>query len=87
MNPVYDVAVILVGLDAKHFVLGCLRTLEAAVWRDVSYQVIYVDNGSADGTVEDVRSACAGVKVIENEMNVGFCPAANQGARASRRRD
>jgi GT2 family glycosyltransferase len=82
MKPEYDVAVILVGLNAKDFVVGCLRTLESAVWRDVTHEVIYVDNGSSDGSADVVREAFPAVQVIENASNVGFCPAANQGARA-----
>ena len=83
MNSATDVSVVLVGLNARDFVLGCLQTLRDAVWRDVSHEVIYVDNGSSDGSADAVRDAYPEVQVIANETNVGFCPAANQGATES----
>ena len=59
------------------------------------YELVFVDNGSADGTVEwgrgiadcrlpiaDCRTA-AGATVIENPENRGFPAAANQGIQAA----
>ena len=45
---------------------------------------IVVDNGSTDGTVEQVRAwaqSRAGIRVIANPENKGFAAAANQGVR------
>lgn len=78
----YDVAIILVGLNARAFVLDCLRSIEQAQWDGLTYDVVYVDNGSSDGSAEAVRESYPGVNVIANATNVGYCPAANQGARA-----
>lgn len=75
-----DVSVILVGRDASHFVEGCLKSLEAAVWNDFSHEVIYVDNASKDNTLAMIRDGFPEVKVIANDSNAGFCRAANQGA-------
>lgn len=82
----YDVAVVLVGLNARTYIEECLRSLGAAGWRRVTYQTIYVDNGSRDGSVDMVRTQFPEVRVIANPQNVGFCPAANQGARAAQAR-
>lgn len=78
-----DVAVILVGLNARKFVLDCLKSLEEAQWRQVSHEVIYIDNGSTDASVEAIREQFPRVRVIANDSNLGYCPAANQGARLS----
>ena len=57
----------------------CLRSLEAQTWRD--FEVIVVDN-SGKGLAR--RSAAArAVRVLENDHNVGFGAAINQGLRAS----
>lgn len=76
----HDVAVILVGLNARQYVHGCLNSLQEAEWRGISHELIYVDNASTDGSVSMVRDEFSDVKVIANSQNLGFCKAANQGA-------
>lgn len=76
-----DVAVILVGLNANAFVKQCIETVEKADWSRHTCGIVYVDNGSKDGSVEMVRSCFPGVRVIANDSNLGYCKAANQGAR------
>lgn len=76
----HDVAVIIVGLNARDFIRQCLESLQRADWRNFSYEIIYVDNASTDGTVEMVAERFPGVSQIRNSENLGFCKAANQGA-------
>lgn len=82
----HDVSIILVGLNARDFVKGCLDSILQADWRNKTYEVVYSDNGSTDGSVELIRSEYAWVKVLENGENLGFCKAANLGAKASNSR-
>ena len=58
----------------------CLRSLEAQTWRD--FEVIVVDN-SGQRLARQARPA-ASAQIIENERNVGFGAAVNQGFHASR---
>lgn len=81
-----DVAIILIGLNARDFVLACIESIYASPSAGVSFEVVYVDNASADGSAEAVHERFPEVQVIANDTNVGFCPAANQGARASNSR-
>lgn len=78
-----DVAVILVGMNARKFVLECIASIYACPWTGVSFEIVYIDNGSKDGSVEAVQKGFSQVRVIANPDNLGFCPAANQGARSS----
>jgi len=51
-----------------------------------NYELIVVDNGSSDGTVEELQSIAGrlpNIKVILNDFNVGFGPGNNQGLRAA----
>ena len=59
----------------------CIETVEKADWSRHTCEIVYVDNGSKDGSVEMVRSCFPGVRVIANDSNLGYCKAANQGAR------
>lgn len=44
------------------------------------YEVVVIDNASPDGTGERLRAEVAGATVVLNDENIGFGPAANQGA-------
>jgi N-acetylglucosaminyl-diphospho-decaprenol L-rhamnosyltransferase len=81
-----DVAVIIVGLNARDFVRGCVESLLAAPWRQRRFEIIYVDNGSRDDTIAMLTSGFPQVRIIANPTNLGFCKAANQGGRASQAR-
>lgn len=48
------------------------------------YEIIVVDNASADGTVEMLRTEYPGVRQICNDRNAGVAPARNQIFKASR---
>lgn len=48
------------------------------------YELIVVDNASADGTVEQIAGRYPAARVIANVENVGFGRACNQGAQAAR---
>jgi len=51
---------------------------------DVPHEVIVVDNASPDGTADRVRELFPGVRLLENDANLGFGAANNQAARVAR---
>jgi GT2 family glycosyltransferase len=58
-----------------------LKSLGALVEHtDPTYEVVIVDNASPDGTGKRLQHEVEGVKLILNDHNAGFGPAANQGA-------
>lgn len=46
-------------------------------------EVCVVDNGSADGSLDDIDALWPSVQLIRNSDNRGFCRASNQGIRAT----
>ena len=81
-----EVNVVVVNWNRRELLRACLASLTRQ--RDVSFQVVLVDNGSKDGSVEMALSefACLGgepLTVIRNRENRGFCAANNQGFQAS----
>jgi hypothetical protein len=50
------------------------------------WEVIVVDNGSQDGSREDVKKMFPSTHLIENEKNFGFAKAVNQGLQKASRR-
>jgi GT2 family glycosyltransferase len=76
-----DVGIVLVGMNTREFVRNCLASIAKSEWRGYTHRIVYVDNASADDSVEVVRREFPDVTVVANPRNVHFCPAANQGAR------
>lgn len=60
----------------------CLKSLERTGVTQRA-EVILVDNGSTDGTLERVRRQFPWVQIVRNETNLGFAIACNQGARVA----
>jgi GT2 family glycosyltransferase len=47
------------------------------------YEIILVDNASADGTAQHIRKNYPGIKLVANNKNRGFAAAVNQGTDVS----
>lgn len=76
-------SIVIVSWNTRESLADCLTTIDQHT-RLVEYEVIVVDNASADGTVELLSSDFPRVKVVANNANLGFAKACNQGMRASR---
>ena len=73
-----DLSVIIVNCNSKKLVEDCLRTFFKFT-KDVTFDVIVVDNGSKDGSQAIVKKKFPQVKLIPNKDNLGFAKANNQG--------
>ena len=78
------VVVVVLNWNGRMDTLACLDSLA-----DVTYpnwEVIVVDNGSEDGSVEAIRKAHPAATVIESAENLGFAGGNNLGLEAALRR-
>jgi GT2 family glycosyltransferase len=80
VNPSYDISVVIVTYKSKDYITECICSLKEAA-RDLSLQVIAIDNCSEDGTTELMRSQFPEVVLLENKVNEGFARAVNRGAK------
>ncbi len=74
-----DVSILVVSYNTKELTLACLNSI-ASQTRDVSYEVIVVDNASHDGSAELIQSHPAVTKLIALDDNIGFAQANNLAA-------
>lgn len=73
-----DLSIIIVNWNTCSLLKKCLESI-IAFTHDIKYELIVIDNGSSDGSVEMVTSMFPSVILIQNEKNVGFASGVNQG--------
>jgi GT2 family glycosyltransferase len=73
----------LAALGAENLVRGGGPELPTASSDSPIAEVVVVDNGSTDGSVEMVRTEFPAVRLVANAENRGFTPAINQGVAAT----
>ena len=73
-----DLSIIIVSWNTKKLLLSCVRSVFEDL-RGISGEVIVVDNGSQDGSGNEVKNAFPLINLVENERNLGFAKAVNQG--------
>lgn len=70
------VSIIIVSYNAGKFLKPCLKSVFE---NKAPKEVILVDNASKDDSVDIVKNNFSKVKIIQNDKNVGFASACNQG--------
>ena len=78
-----DLSIIIVNWNGGSYLLDCLESLYACgPTRET--EVLVVDNGSKDGSLDLIRSSFPYLTLIEVGTNLGFARAANLGWRCTR---
>ena len=83
-NPL-DISIIIVSWNTRLLLKDCLTSIYTKAG-DLNYEVIVVDNGSADSSAEMVKKDFPQVNIIENSENLGFARANNIGIWSSKGR-
>jgi hypothetical protein len=73
-----ELSIIIVNYNTKHLLKDCLDSVIRNLTATRS-EIIVVDNGSQDGSVEMLRREYPAVNLIVNQDNQGFARANNQG--------
>ncbi len=77
-----DCSISIVNFNTREQILNCISSV-IQYTKDISYELIVIDNASADGSVQAIRDKYPQVQVISNNDNRHFTKASNQGMRAS----
>lgn len=80
------VSLITVNYNGKAFLEPLLDSILGQEFPPEQLEIILVDNGSSDGSLELLQSRYPRVRVIANRENYGFAKANNQGAEIARGR-
>lgn len=71
------IAVVILNWNGRDDTLACLESVKKIAYPD--FRVIVVDNGSADNSVDAIRTAFPEVELIETGANLGFSGGNNVG--------
>lgn len=74
------VTVVILNYNGRHHLARCLGSLAELEYPREKLDVLLIDNGSEDGSVEELRANWPTVRLVVNPRNYGFAPACNQGA-------
>jgi hypothetical protein len=72
------VSIVMPCSDGAEATLRCLQSLQSTT-DTALYEMILIDNGSTDATVQLARAAGPRFRVVRNEVNTGFWAACDQG--------
>ncbi len=76
------VSVIIVNYNGSVYLDECISSLLAQTYPAI--EIIFVDNGSSDGSCEYVKKNFPSVKIIANDENLGFAKGNNIGIKAAK---
>ena len=79
----YKISIIIVNYNVEYFLDQCLDSIVKAT-KNVSAEVIIVDNNSVDGSLKMLKKKYPQFRLIANKFNGGFSKANNQAIKESK---
>jgi len=76
-------SIVIVNYNVKEFLEQTLSSARKAI-ANIDAEIIVVDNASTDGSVVNLRKKFRDITFIENEQNLGFAKASNQGLKIAK---
>ncbi|MBI9070460.1 MAG: glycosyltransferase family 2 protein [Melioribacteraceae bacterium] len=77
-NQKIDISIIIVSYNSFEVLKNCLKTL-IEYSKEFNYEIIIVDNNSTEGNVRIITDQFENIILIQNNENLGFAKANNQG--------
>lgn len=71
------VSIVILNWNSDNYLKDCLKAICAQSFKD--FEVIFVDNGSSNGSLEEVKKAYPTFIYVENSLNYGFARGMNIG--------
>lgn len=89
MNTNYniDISVVVVNYNGKKYIDELLASLQNQISNNFTYEIVFVDNNSADDSVKYIHQHWAdkikNLKIVESKENLGFAGGNNLGVKES----
>jgi GT2 family glycosyltransferase len=86
-SDIVDLSIIIINYNTKKLTYSCLKSVLISLRSSpISYEIILVDNGSSDGSVEffsRMKNKEKRIKFLINQTNLGYSRANNQAAKVA----
>lgn len=82
MQSYLKVSIIVLSWNGKQYLETCLSSLRMQTYPNI--EIIFVDNGSTDGSAEFVKAGYPDVSIIRHNKNLGFAQGVNSGIMISK---
>ena len=79
-----EISIILVNWNSEEYLKKCIDSFKESV-RDISYEIIIVDNNSTGNSALVIKQTFPEVILLKNNANLGFSKANNIGAKIAKR--
>ncbi len=76
------VSIIIPNYNGEQYLSDCLNALKKQTFKE--FEVIMVDNGSSDNSIETARKLYEGIGIVALSENTGFARAVNEGIRVAK---
>jgi N-acetylglucosaminyl-diphospho-decaprenol L-rhamnosyltransferase len=73
-----NLSVVIVNWNAAEYTIPCVSSIDAHT-KNLEFEIIVVDNASADDSCRVIQERCPSVKLVRSSQNVGFARANNLG--------
>ena len=77
-----NVTIVIPNYNGKKYLEACMEALRRQTMKDL--EILFVDNGSTDGSTEYIENNYEEARVIQMGVNTGFCGAVNEGIRQAK---
>jgi GT2 family glycosyltransferase len=75
--------VVIICWNDANCILDCIKSVYDET-KSIGFEIIVADNGSSDGSVESIRKRFPQIRIVENEVNLGFGKGNNAGICAAK---
>lgn len=76
-----ETSVVIPNWNGRDLLDTCLSSLKRQIYQD--FEIIVVDNGSTDDSIQFIRSSYPEVRICKLQVNKGFCVAVNCGIKSA----
>lgn len=77
-------SIVIANWNTKELIKQCINSILDHPPTDKEFEIIVIDNGSTDGSLEYLETLREKIKLISNDVNRGYAAATNQGMKEAK---